>query len=189
MWFFSFEPFLLINNCLNNNYLIIKLASFQLLKIIPMMRAYNARPITVEQSPQLHSINQELAKRAGLDKAPQLYYLPIGTLNSFATGSPDNAVIGLSDGLLRTLELEELAGVLAHEISHIKHHDMRIMSLADTMGMLTRTLSLTGQVLLIILIPAQLMGIVSINFIAFAILILAPVASQGSDTISSFQKT
>ncbi len=142
-----------------------------------IMRAYNARPVTVEQSPQLHSINQQLAKRAGLDKAPQLYYLPIGTLNAFATGSPDNAVIGLSDGLLRTLELEELAGVLAHEISHIKHHDMRIMSLADTMGMLTRTLSLTGQILLLMLIPAQLMGIVSINFIAFAILILAPVAS------------
>ncbi len=142
-----------------------------------IMRAYNARPITVEQSPQLHSINQQLAKRAGLTQIPQLYYLPVGTLNAFATGSPDNAVIGLSDGLLRTLELEELAGVLAHEISHIKHHDMRIMSLADTMGMLTRTLSFTGQILLMMLIPAQLMGMVSINFIAFAILILAPVAS------------
>ncbi len=142
-----------------------------------IMHAYHASPISPEQFPQLHHINQQLAQRAGLEKAPKLFYLPIGTLNAFATGSYDNAVIGLSDGLLRTLDIEELAGVLAHEISHIKHHDMRIMSLADTMGMLTRTLSLTGQILLILFIPAQFMGMLSINFIAFAILILAPVAS------------
>ncbi len=142
-----------------------------------IMRAYGARPINLSQSPHLHSINQQLAQRAGLDKAPVLYYLPIGTMNAFATGTDTNAVIGLSDGLLRTLTLEEQAGVLAHEISHIKHNDMRVMSLADTMGMLTRTLSLTGQILLLFLIPAQLLGMVSINFIAFIILIFAPFAS------------
>lgn len=142
-----------------------------------IMRAYGAKPINEQQSPQLYLINQQLAQRARLDRAPQLYYLPIGTLNAFATGSYNNTVIGLSDALLRTLDIEELAGVLAHEISHIKHHDMRIMSLADTMGMLTRTLSLTGQILLLLLIPAQLLGMLSINLLAFAILILAPLAS------------
>ena len=83
------------------------------------------------------------------------HYIPVGTMNAFATGAKKNAVIGLSDGILRQLNLQELAGVLAHEISHIRHNDMRVMSLADTLGLLTRTLSIMGQIILVIFIPHQ----------------------------------
>lgn len=142
-----------------------------------IMRAYGASEISPYQAQNLHVLNHEIAKRAGLKQAPVLYYIPVGAMNAFATGARKNAVIGLSDGLLRHLSLEELAGVLAHEISHIKHNDMRVMSLADTLGLLTRTLSLMGQIMLILFIPAALLGLVSINLLAFAVLIFAPFGS------------
>ena len=142
-----------------------------------IMRAYGASEISSHQAQKLHFLNQKISQRAGLRQPPVLYYIPVGTMNAFATGAKKNAVIGLSDGLLRQLDLEELAGVLAHEISHIKHNDMRVMSLADTLGLLTRTLSMMGQIMLIFFLPAALLGLVSINLLAFVVLIFAPFGS------------
>jgi heat shock protein HtpX len=142
-----------------------------------IMRAYNAQLISYHQAPDLYEINQQLTQRAELSNTPKLYYIPIGTMNAFATGTQENAVIALSDGLLRELNLQELSGVLAHEISHIKHNDMHVMFLADTLGILTRTLSIMGQLIFILCIPAMLLGIVSINYLAVLIIMLAPVIS------------
>lgn len=142
-----------------------------------IMKAYGANKITPIQAPDLYQLNQLISQRAELEQIPDLYYLPIGTMNAFASGTNEAAVIGLSDGLLRHLSLEEIAGVLAHEISHIKHNDIHVMSMADTLGMLTQTLSMLAQIILIVFIPAILTGLASINFLPFMIIIFAPLAS------------
>ncbi len=142
-----------------------------------LMKAYQARKIEVYEAPALHQAIRQLTKRAHLPEVPTLYYLPVGTMTAFATGTQKNAVIALSDGLLRNLTLDEIIGVLAHEISHIRHKDMLIMSMADMIGQLTRILSLTGQLFLIFSLPVLLVGALEINMLPFMVIILAPFFS------------
>ncbi|MCG8312267.1 MAG: zinc metalloprotease HtpX [Pseudomonadales bacterium] len=139
-----------------------------------LMKAYGASVIGYQQSPELYQINQVLSQRASLPQPPTLYYVPVGTMNAFATGNQKNAAIGLSQGLLQQLTLEEIAGVLAHEISHIRYNDMRVMTLAETLGNLTRTLSIVGQLTLLFSIPMMLTGMVQINLLPLLLLIFAP---------------
>ena len=96
------------------------------------------------------------------------------TLNAFATGSPDNAVIGITEGLLRRLSLRELAGVLAHELSHVRNNDLSVMSLADTMTRFTQVLSYLAVILAIFNLPAWLLGDADMPFAALLLLYLAP---------------
>lgn len=142
-----------------------------------ILRAYRANPIRPSQAPELHSILQTLAQRADLPIVPVLYYLPVGTMNALAMGSPNASIIALSDGLLRRLNIEEISAVLAHEISHIRHHDIKIMMLSDMIGQLIRLFSLTAQILLVISLPAALLGIFKIDWLALLVIITAPFAS------------
>mgnify|MGYP001294712265 CR=1 FL=1 len=121
-----------------------------------VLSMYGARRIEPRQSPELHSIVQELARRAGLSRAPELHYLPSATLNAFAVGSREDAAIAVSDGLLRRLDLRELAGVLAHEISHVRNNDLWVMGLADMVSRLTSLLSYLGMFLLFLALPMLL---------------------------------
>ncbi len=100
-----------------------------------MLRMYGAQPLPLHAAPGLHRMVEALARRAGLPRVPALYYVPTRMLNAFALGRRDDAAIG--DGLVRNLTGRELAGVLAHEISHIRSDDLWIMTLADTVGRLT----------------------------------------------------
>ncbi|MCP5161453.1 MAG: M48 family metalloprotease [Hahellaceae bacterium] len=140
-----------------------------------VMRAYGAKPLYPHEIPQLYQISQYLSERAGLPTAPQLWYLPVRTMNAFATGSRKNPALALSDGLLRQLSTTELAGVLAHELSHIRHGDIYIMALADTLGQLARNLSLIGQIMIIIGLPLMLIGQMSFNIIPFLLLMITPL--------------
>ena len=142
-----------------------------------VMGLYQARPIQPQQSPPLWRLMQELAQRAGLDYVPQLYYVPSQVLNAFATGGRDRAAIAITDGLLRSMNLRELAGVLGHEMSHIRNRDLWVMNLADLLSRATRLLSLLGQFLLLLNLPLLLFGAVSINWLAIALLIIAPLLS------------
>ncbi len=139
-----------------------------------VMRLYRLSPISPRAAPELHGITEALARRAGLDAVPRLFYVPSDVMNAFAVGGRDNAMIALSDGLLRRLSLVETAGVLAHEMSHIAHDDIRVMGFADLLDRFTRLLSLTGQVLLFINLPLLLFTQYGINWFAIGILILAP---------------
>ncbi len=143
-----------------------------------VLRMYQARRLDVHTAPQLHTIVAQLAERAGLERAPDLYYLPSRMMNAFAVGGRDDAAVGVTDGLLRQLSMRELSGVLAHEIAHISHHDIRVMGLADLVSRLTRMLSLTGQLLLILGLPAWLMGAYDIPVAGIGLLILAPTISS-----------
>src|SRR5262245_22435133 len=95
-----------------------------------IMRLYRARRLDGEQMSYIVDL---LSKRAQLPAAPELYVIPSMTLNAFTTGTPQKAVIGITEGLLRRLSMAELAGVLAHEISHIRNNDLSVMALADVL--------------------------------------------------------
>lgn len=91
-----------------------------------------AQPVSKEEDPELHAIVEEVARRAGIPK-PQVYIIPSETPNAFATGrNPENGVVAVTVGLRRLLTREELAGVIAHEIAHIKNRDILISTIAAT---------------------------------------------------------
>ncbi len=105
---------------------------------------------------------------------PEIYVIPSTTLNAFATGRPDKAVIGITDGLLRRLDANELAGVLAHEISHVRNNDLAVMSLADVMTRFTQMLSYLALFLAFFNLPAILAGQADLSLLGLVLLYLAP---------------
>jgi len=95
---------------------------------------YGAREITYEEAPWLHEMVEDLAKRAGIPK-PKIYLAPIAVPNAFATGrDPNHAAVAVTSGILQILNKDELRGVLAHELGHVKNRDIFISSIAATIG-------------------------------------------------------
>lgn len=99
------------------------------------IRAARAVPVTPEQMPQYHAIVEELCERAGLP-VPRLYVSPNPQPNAFATGrNPRHAAVCVTQGLLELMTWDEIRGVLAHELSHIRNRDILIGSVAAAIGM------------------------------------------------------
>ena len=142
-----------------------------------VMRMYGATPLDPRQVPALWQVVTRLAERADLPRPPRLFYVPSLALNAFAVGSRESPAIGVTDGLLRQLDLRELAGVLAHEISHIRSNDLWVMGLADLFSRATSVLSLLGQLLLFINLPLILFADVHVNWFAVLLLVFAPTLS------------
>lgn len=140
-----------------------------------IMRMYRASPLT--QSPLLVSAVQELSRRAGLRQVPELFYIPSSSFNAFTVGMRNEAVIAVSDGLLRMLNSREMVAVLAHELSHIRNNDIWVMGVADLFSRLTSLLSIFGQFLLLLNLPLILFTEVSINWLVVLLLIFAPTMS------------
>jgi heat shock protein HtpX len=139
-----------------------------------MMRFYRARPIDARHGDQILRIVDALSDRAELPAAPRVYVIPSMTLNAFASGTPEKAVIGITEGLLRRLSLPELAAVLAHEISHVRNNDLAIMGLADIMTRVTQALAYLAVFLAIFNLPAFLKDESEIPLMALVLLYLAP---------------
>ncbi len=139
-----------------------------------LLHLYGARPLGRREVPDAHRLIDELARRAELPAAPTLYYIPSPVPNAFALGSPDSSAIAVSDGLLRLLTLREFAGVVAHEMSHVAHHDLWIMGLADVMSRVTALMSLVGQFILLVNLPLLLVGAVTVPWVVPLLLIFAP---------------
>jgi len=139
-----------------------------------MMRMYRARPLDQGHGGQIAYVVEELSRRAGLPAAPAVYVVPSMTLNAFAAGSREKALIAVTEGLLRRLSLRELAGVLAHEISHVRNNDLAVMSLADMMTRFTQVLSYLALFLTIFNLPAMLLGDSDISLLGLLLLYLAP---------------
>jgi heat shock protein HtpX len=99
-----------------------------------VLRMYKAREATPGQAPELYGIVQDLAGKAGLP-TPKVYIIPQESPNAFATGrNPENAVVAVTEGLLKIMNRDELAGVLGHELAHVKNRDILIGSIAATMA-------------------------------------------------------
>lgn len=139
-----------------------------------VMRAYGAVPIHPAEFPEGYDLLRRLSARAGLERVPRLYWLPSAILNAFATGRRDRAAICLSDGLLRALSPRELAGVIAHELSHIRNDDLWIMGLADLVSRITSLLSWLGQLLLLLNLPFVLAGEAVVPWHVVLLLVFAP---------------
>ena len=99
-----------------------------------VLKMYRAEEITPHQAPDLYRMVEELAGNANLPM-PKVYLIPQDTPNAFATGrNPEHAVVAVTQGLMRLMEPEEVRGVLAHELAHVKNRDILIGSIAATMA-------------------------------------------------------
>src|SRR2546426_4486942 len=99
-----------------------------------VLAAYGAQPIDEAAAPRLYAIVHRLATRAGIPM-PRVYLIPSETPNAFATGrNPEHAVVAVTEGIMRILDEDELEGVLAHELSHVKNRDVLISTIAATLA-------------------------------------------------------
>ena len=95
---------------------------------------HRAKPVDEAQAPELYAMVAELTQRGGLPM-PRLYLIPEAQPNAFATGrSPSHAAVAVTEGLLRAMDREEVKGVLAHELAHVKNRDILISSVAATLA-------------------------------------------------------
>lgn len=98
------------------------------------LRSSGAQPVTREQLPRLYEVMERLAAKANLP-VPKLYIVPDAAPNAFATGrNPRHASVAVTQGLLQLMTDDELEGVIAHELSHVRNYDILISSMAATIA-------------------------------------------------------
>lgn len=109
------------------------------------LAAHNAQEVDEASAPELWRMVRDLAARADLPM-PRVYLINEDQPNAFATGrNPQNAAVAATTGILRTLSYEELAGVMAHELAHIKNHDTLTMTITATMAGAISSLTTFGM--------------------------------------------
>lgn len=172
-WIIGGPPFVLFALALVASlYLVNPVASPRLVALL-----YPGRVLHPREAPEHYRVLRALAARAGLPAVPQLYYIPSPTLQAFATGRPQQSLVAVSDGLVRGLSLREQSGVLAHEISHIANGDLAVMAFADLLSRIAGVLSLVGQWLLLLTLPALMLGAMQLPWLTLLILLAAPTLS------------
>lgn len=99
-----------------------------------VLKMYRAQPITRNQAPELYGLVEKLAEKADLPM-PKVCIINSDVPNAFATGrNPSHAAVAVTTGIMRILDYDELSGVLAHELSHVRHHDTLISTVAASMA-------------------------------------------------------
>ncbi|WP_299849495.1 zinc metalloprotease HtpX [uncultured Roseovarius sp.] len=133
-----------------------------------VLRMHGARPIDARSAPELWQMTQAMVRKAGMPM-PALYIIETEQPNAFATGrNPENAAVAVTRGLMRNMSREEIAGVVAHELAHIKNRDTLTMTITATLagavsmlanfalffgGGRDRPLGLIGTIAMMILAP------------------------------------
>ncbi|HTV64865.1 MAG TPA: zinc metalloprotease HtpX [Bryocella sp.] len=141
------------------------------------LAAYRAQPVTREQLPRAYEVVERLTQKMGIPM-PKMYVIPTESPNAFATGrNPDHASVAMTEGILNLLNDEELEGVLAHELGHVRNRDILISSVAATLAGAITLLARMGY-------WASLFGGGQREdreggggFVALLMLILAPIAA------------
>lgn len=109
------------------------------------MRAMRAREVSPQEAPELHGMIDRLCALADMPK-PRVGVADMDIPNAFATGrSPNRSVVCVTTGILRTLNAEELEGVLAHELSHVAHRDVLVMTVASSAGIVAGMVTQSAQ--------------------------------------------
>jgi heat shock protein HtpX len=153
-----------------------------------MLSVSGARKITKEDHPRLYNIVEEMKIASGLEKMPDIYIIDDPAMNAFATGrDPSHASVAVTSGLLQKLNRDELQGVIAHEMSHIKNRDVLLMSFCSV---------LLGTVVLLAWFASRMLifggmrggrrgssagggyGAIVIIAVAVVLMIVAPIAAQ-----------
>ncbi len=99
-----------------------------------VLKLQNAEPVSRRRAPQLHDLVENLAQRAGIP-TPRIYLIHSDQPNAFATGrNPENAAVAISTGLMQHLDMDEVAGVMAHELAHIRSRDTLTMTITATLA-------------------------------------------------------
>lgn len=99
-----------------------------------VLRMYGAQQVTEAEAPELYRVVAELTSRASMPM-PKIYIMENDTPNAFATGrNPEHAAVAVTSGILRLLSREELMGVIGHELSHIRHRDILVSTIAATIA-------------------------------------------------------
>jgi len=110
-----------------------------------VLRMYNAREVSEAEAPEFYHLVRNLTTRAGLPM-PRVYIIPTDTPNAFATGrNPQHAAVAATEGILRILTRDELEGVMAHELGHVRNRDILISTIAATLAGAVMMLARMGQ--------------------------------------------
>lgn len=110
-----------------------------------VLKMYNAKPITKEEAPNLYGLVEDLTKRANLPM-PKICIIESDVPNAFATGrNPSHAAVAVTTGIMKALSYEELAGVIAHELSHIQHRDTLISTIAASIAGMISTIAMIAK--------------------------------------------
>ena len=145
--------------------------------ISPMLalRMHKAQQLSENDLPSIHALLNELTLKANLSHKPKLYYMPTRMMTAFTVGLKHNAAIALTDGLLRRMNRRELNAILAHEISHIKNQDMRIMAIADVINQMTWIISILGFLLILINLPFSIFTEFSVPWSLIVLFVILPI--------------
>lgn len=138
------------------------------------LRLQRAQPMNPVYYPRLASIVEEISRRAGLPKPPRLFWIPSQRLNALSVGNQQNSAVAMTEGLLQALDERQLIGVLAHEISHIRHNDLWVLNVTQTIGHFISFMSTLGMFLIFFNIPLYLLSDYQFPWGLLLILILLP---------------
>lgn len=130
-----------------------------------------------EEADGLYDILTQLSQRARILKVPKLYIVSSGVMNAFSMGRRNDAAVVLTEALIRKLNWYEIAGILAHEVGHIRNNDLFLHSLADTMTRVTSMLSTFGQILILLYLPLLFFSDAFISPVVLILLLFAPSIS------------
>jgi heat shock protein HtpX len=139
-----------------------------------LMWLYGARAGDPRALQQTEALVEVLAQRGGLPRVPALYVVPSTLLSVFSLGTPDRSAIAMTEGLLRRLTMREIAGMLAHEIGHVRRGDLLALGIADLVTRFAQALYYLGLALVVLNVFRLLTGYEYVSWLTVALLILAP---------------
>lgn len=142
-----------------------------------ILKMYRARRLYVKEAPGLIAVIHALAQAAHLPRQPNIYYIPSSAMNAFSAGVRRKPAIAVTDGLLHGLSKRELIAVLAHEVGHIKHNDIWILSQADGVSRVIGIMSVVGLLSVLVSLPQLAIDQRPFPWLPILLLIAAPSLS------------